>query len=138
MSYLLTRAAERDIRDVLRYTLKHFGPRQLDVYEEIISKGLEMVGDNPDRGGALDRPEIAAGVKLFHLELAVGRSGGASHCIYYTHGIVDDGELGAIILRILHESMEPRYRVVRSLAGHKRSRTEAPARNNDPKTGIKI
>lgn len=36
MSFELKLAAERDIEDILTTTLKHFGPRQLDVYTRII------------------------------------------------------------------------------------------------------
>jgi len=43
------------------------------------------------------------------------RRGGAAHCLYYTTGRLPDGAVGTIILRVLHEHMEPRYKVVRSL-----------------------
>ena len=96
-------------------TLKVFGTHQLAVYADIIERGMSMVGDDPARVGAIDRHEIAPGVRLFHLELAAGRSGAASHCLYYTTGMLSDRTVGTIILRILYEHMEPRYRVVRSL-----------------------
>lgn len=117
MSYEITEPAERDIKDILRETLKTFGTQQLALYAQIITKGMELVADNPDRPETLDRSEIASGVKLFHLELAAGRRGGAAHCLYYSTGRLSDGSTGTIILRVLHERMEPRYKVVRSLKG---------------------
>ncbi len=55
------------------------------------------------------------GLRLLHLELASGRRGGAAHCLYYTIGTMPNGAPGTIILRVLHEGMEPRYKVARSL-----------------------
>lgn len=115
MSYKLTRAAERDIRDILTYTLKVFGAHQLAAYTGIIEKGLAMIGDDPGRGGSIDRSGIAPGVRMFHLELAVGRRGAAAHCVYYTTGQMKSGGAGTAILRLLHEGMEPRHKVVSSL-----------------------
>jgi len=115
VTFELTKAAERDIKEILSKTLKVFGTHQLAVYAEIIDKGMTMVGDDPERGGTIDRSEIAPGVRLFHLELAAGRSGAASHCLYYTTGRMSDGAIGTLILRVLYEHMEPRSKVVRSL-----------------------
>jgi len=53
VSHTLTPAAERDIRDILRETLKRFGTRQLQAYQQIIASGIEMVAENPDRPGSL-------------------------------------------------------------------------------------
>ena len=115
MTYEITKSAERDIKGVLAETLKYFGTRQLAVYAEIIGKGIKMVTDNPDRAGSFDQSEIAAEVKLFHLELAAGRRGAAAHCLHYTTGMTSSGAIGTIVLRRLHENMEPRYKVIRSL-----------------------
>ena len=115
MTYEITQAAERDVRDILRKTLKVFGTLQLAAYAGIIEKGMMIIGDDPECAGSIDRSEIAPGVRLFHLELAAGKSGAASHCLYYTTGKMPNGTVGTIILRVLHEHMEPRYRIVRSL-----------------------
>lgn len=115
MNYELTWTAERDIKAILTTTLKTFGTHQLDVYARIIARGLSMVGDDPMRVGSIDHAEIAPGVRLFHLELAAGRRGGAAHCVYYKVGRMSSDATGTIILRILHESMEPRHKVIRAL-----------------------
>lgn len=115
MTYVITEPAERDIEDILTQTLKVFGPHQLALYEQVIAKGMAMVGDDPECGGSIARTEIAEGVRLFHLELAAGRRGAAAHCLYYTTGRISEGGVGTIILRVLHERMEPRYKVIGSL-----------------------
>ena len=120
MSSETAEAAARVIKDILRETFKTFGTRQLTVYQQIIERGIEMVAADPDRLGSLDRTELVPGVKLFHLELTTSRRGGAAHCLYYTTGRVSDGSIGTIILRVLHEHMERRHKVVRSLEGFAR------------------
>jgi toxin ParE1/3/4 len=115
MRYELTEPAERDIKGIIRDTMKMFGPRQVQAYARTIERGIEMVAEQPDRPGSLERIEIAPGVRLLHLEIAAGRRGGAAHCLYYKKGRLSDGSIGTIILRVLHEHMEPRHRVVRSL-----------------------
>ena len=117
MRFVLTEPAERDIRAILRETLQSFGTHQLSAYQNIISRGIEMVAENPARPDSMDRSELAEGVRLFHLELAAGRSGGAAHCLYYAIGTLPDCSQGVIILRVLHERMEPRHKVIRSLRG---------------------
>jgi toxin ParE1/3/4 len=111
----LTLAAERDIRDILRETLKMFGTVQLSVYQRIISTGIALVAEQPERPESRARPELGAEIRVFHLELAAGRRGGAAHCLYYTPGRLSDGSTGTVILRVLHEHMEPRHKVIRSL-----------------------
>lgn len=124
MTYEITKSADQDIREILSKTLKRFGTHQVDVCAEIIDKGMVMVGEDPERGGSIDRSEIAPEVRLFHLELAAGRSGAASHCLHYTTGQMSNGVVGTIILRVLHEHMEPRYKVVRSLKTFERQHQE--------------
>lgn len=120
MRFVVTQAAARDIRDVLREALRTFGTHQLSRYAEIIDRGTDMVAADPGRPGSFDRSEIAPGVTLLHLEHAASRRGAAAPCLYYTTGRLSDGSIGTLILRLLHERMEPRYRVVRSLAASAR------------------
>jgi toxin ParE1/3/4 len=115
MRYELTEPAERDIRDILRNTMQMFGVRQVRAYAAIMERGVEMVSEDPERPGSFDRSELAPSVRLLHLELAAGRRGGASHCIYYVKGQLSDGAQGVVILRVLHERMEPRGRIVGAL-----------------------
>jgi toxin ParE1/3/4 len=126
MAYEMTEPAERDIRGILRETLKGFGSSQLSAYAQIIEKGMIMVGEDPERPGSIDRSEVVPGVRLFHLELAASRRGAAAHCLYYTTGRMSSGVIGTLILRVLHEGMEPRHKLVRSLRGTGRAEASAP------------
>ena len=115
MTFEITPAAERDIRAILSETLKTFGTRQLSIYQTILNTGVALIAETPERPGTLARPKIGANVRSYHLELAAGRRGGAAHCLYYTTAKLSNGTIGTAILRVLHEHMEPRHKVVRSL-----------------------
>lgn len=131
MIYDITATAERDIREILTATLKMFGTYQLSVYTNIIEQGLALVAEDPERAGSIDRSSIAPNVRLFHLELAANRRGGAAHCLFYTRGKMSNGEMGVIILRVLHEGMEPRYRLLRTLNQYKRTHHEETEASDD-------
>lgn len=113
-AYRLSRAAEADIEEVLRDTKRKFGKRQKNIYRDIINRALDMIGLEPDRVGSWDRSHVAPGVRAFHLELAAGRLGAASHCAYYEEAILPDGRRGVNVFRVLHESMEPTLHIVRT------------------------
>lgn len=80
-AYRLSRAAESDIEEILRHTFKTYGRRQKNVYRDIIVSALEMIAKEPHRVGSRDRGSMLRGLRAFHLELAAGRVGGASHCL---------------------------------------------------------
>lgn len=115
MNYHVTEPAEQDIDRILTETLRRFGARQVDIYAAIIQRGIDLVAAHPERPGSLDRSNIGESVRLFHLELAAGKRGAAAHCLYYITGKLPDGQSGTIILRVLHERMEPRGKLMRSL-----------------------
>jgi toxin ParE1/3/4 len=112
--YQLSATAQRDVAAILRETTQLFGTRQRDRYASILRIGVEMVASEPNRPGSRPRDDIANGIRSFHLELAAGRSGAAVHQIFYIKHVFDSGEESVIILRILHERMEPSRHVLRS------------------------
>jgi toxin ParE1/3/4 len=112
----LTTQAEQDIAVILRQTKRLFGPEQVLKYAGIIENALAMIAEAPSRPSSQDRSNIRNAVRSLHLELAAKRRGGASHIIYYTE--TADGKI--VILRLLHEAMDPRRRLIRALRGGKR------------------
>ncbi len=107
MRYRLTEAADADIADVLRFTARRFGPVQRRRYAQMIEQAIAMVAEAPTRPGSRNRDELGKGVRSLHLELAVRRRGAGSHALYYSVGPLEDGNDGVIILRLLHERMDP-------------------------------
>jgi toxin ParE1/3/4 len=118
MPFRVTDQAIGDIAHIVRDTQRLFGPLQVEAYVAIIDKAMQMVGDDPERPSSHARPELGPNVRSFHLELAAGRRGGAAHMLYFVPEISPDGTRGAVILRVLHEGMEPRHRVARTLRAH--------------------
>jgi toxin ParE1/3/4 len=100
-----------DVESILGQSQRMFGPRQRHAYAGIIGDAVDMVASDPLRPGSRNRDELSPDVRSFHLELAAGRRGGASHCLYFMTGTLDDGTDGIIIPRVLHERMEPKRHV---------------------------
>ncbi len=127
--YRVTEAAKRDFRTVLHETAEQFGPHQREIIKGLIAKGVEMIAADPERGGSWDRAAILPGLRAFHLEHAAGRRGAAAHMLYYMIAPAPDGAPCVIILRLLHESMEPGRHVARAEAAETaRPYSAAPAR----------
>jgi len=114
MRLRLTRQAEADIEAVLEQTFLEFGRIQVERYSAIISKALDMIAERPDRPSARARPEIGPDVRAFHLALAAERRSAASHLVYFLSRRTGDGE-EIIVLRLLHERMEPRRHLLKGL-----------------------
>ncbi|KAA0679736.1 type II toxin-antitoxin system RelE/ParE family toxin [Roseomonas genomospecies 6] len=115
VAYRVTDAAKMDFRMVLRETGERFGAQQRGAYKELIAKAVEMVAEDPDRGGSWDRGRIVPGLRAFHLEQAAGRRGAAAHTLYYTVERLAGEPQGIVILRLLHERMEPDRRIPQSV-----------------------
>jgi len=127
--YRVTETAKRDFRTVLRDTAEQFGPHQREIIKGLIAKGVEMIAADPERGGSWDRAAVLPGLRAFHLEHAAGRRGAAAHMLYYMIAPAPDGAPCTIILRLLHESMEPGRHVARAEAAETaRAYSATPAR----------
>jgi toxin ParE1/3/4 len=113
--YRFTALADADIESILTHTLQEFGNRQLVSYAALIEKAAQMIGEEPLRPSSKARDELGPAVRSFHIEIAAGRRGAASHVLYYISGELNDGKNGAIVLRVLWDGMEPRPLVERGL-----------------------
>lgn len=113
-AYLVTDAAKLDFKAVLKETKELFGPRQRAIYKRLISDGVKMVAEEPTRGGSWNRGGVVPGLRAFHLEHAAGKSGGASHILHYAVERLANGSPRVVILRLLHERMEPRLHIART------------------------
>ncbi|HIJ61418.1 MAG TPA: type II toxin-antitoxin system RelE/ParE family toxin [Rhodospirillaceae bacterium] len=113
-AYRVTNAARSDFKSILKETRERFGTGQREVYRQLISKAVKMVVGEPERGGSWDRGAVVPGLRAFHLEHAAGRSGAATQALYYALERSSDGSPCVVILRLLHDSMEPKYHIVRT------------------------
>ena len=104
--------AEKDVKKILRDTRKKFGPGQVKAYSAIIDRATAMLADNPDRPSSLDRSDLFPHVRSFHLSLAAGKRGAAAHKIFYTVQTARNNVQELVILRVLHDAMEPKRRMI--------------------------
>ena len=72
----------------------------------LIEAAVDIVARAPERSGSRARDALGAGIRSFHVELVARRRGAASHLLYYVRELSSDQD-GIVILRILHEAMEP-------------------------------
>lgn len=89
--YKFTEKAERDLEDIIDYTLQQWGTLQTQTYLDELEARGQLLADNPDLG--VKRENIFEGLLSFPYE---------SHILYYlkqAHGIT--------IVRVLHKSMDP-------------------------------
>ncbi|MBS0468735.1 MAG: type II toxin-antitoxin system RelE/ParE family toxin [Proteobacteria bacterium] len=94
-----TQDARRDKADIVRWTIRTFGPQQAQIYAETIALALQALSDGPDTLGARQCDDIAPGVFTLH----VARNGrkGRHFVVFRVNGdqIID-------VLRLLHDSMD--------------------------------
>ncbi len=89
-SYVFTDKAERDLENIIDYTVERWGTNQARQYIESLEQVAQSLASNADIG--LKRDDLSEGLLSFPCR---------SHILYYlknTHGVS--------IIRILHSSMD--------------------------------
>jgi toxin ParE1/3/4 len=108
----LTREAERDLAEIARYTVATFGAEQAMRYAALVEHALDMLAEAPCRAASRARDDLRPGVRSMHLSRAALRRHAASHVLYYHLVTRQDGAETVVVLRVLHERMEPLKRLV--------------------------
>ena len=68
--YKLSEAAANDIEEILTRSMLDFGVKQTETYVQSLKQCLELLGDNPEMGSAVD--DIRAGYRcLLHESHAI-------------------------------------------------------------------
>lgn len=100
LRYILSRAADADLEDVLRYTRQQWGLDQAIRYSSAIERGIEELAN----GGPLVRQwdRVYAGLRSVHCE---------RHLIFGLHR----PDTPTLVVAILHERMDLITRVVSRL-----------------------
>jgi len=106
--YRLSAAAQSDILDILAWSQVQFGERARRRYEALIVAALRDIATQPDRPGSLERPELGAAVRSWHLRLS--REHGRTELgivRHPRHFLVYRLQSDVIVIgRVLHEAME--------------------------------
>ena len=92
---------------ILRESARLFGPKKRERYAALIRAAAEMAAAEPLRPGSRARGELGAGIRSLHVELAARRRDAALHLLYYVPAEGSPDAVGIVILRVLHEAMEP-------------------------------
>jgi toxin ParE1/3/4 len=98
----LTAAAQADLREIVGWTVQHFGSVQADAYAEILTAAIEALDAGPNILGAKRRDDIMKGLHTLH----VAREGKRGrHFVLFR---VDAGhtQRRIEILRLLHDAMD--------------------------------
>ena len=82
--------AVADLRDIRRYTAKHWGPQQRDRYVARLQRALRSLRDYPERGRRRD--ELYAGCRSLPVE---------QHVVFY---YLTDDEI--VVDRVLHGNQD--------------------------------
>jgi toxin ParE1/3/4 len=106
--YRLSDAARGDVIDILAWTQQQFGEAARLRYESLIVVALRDVATQPDRPGSIERPELGAGVRSWHLRLSRGPVGtGAVAVRRPRHFLIYRVEPALLVVgRVLHDAME--------------------------------
>lgn len=108
--YRLAPAARADAAEILVHSEVTFGTLARRRYRALLEAVFRLVAEQPDRQGAIARPDLGEGYMEFHLRhcprsvVAEGRVQRPRHALFYRvagAGMID-------ILRILHDRMDPR------------------------------
>ena len=105
--YRFAPRADRDLVAILRDSTRMFGPLQRDRYAELIDRAVLLIAQDPQRVGSSACDDLRAGLRSFPIARAAGRDGAASHVLYYEMGTMHDGGPGIVVMRILHNHMDP-------------------------------
>ena len=74
---ILAPVARQDVREILRWSEWKFGEAAAARYRALIKQAVRDVGDDPERPGSKQRPEIMVeGARVYHLQFSRSRVSG--------------------------------------------------------------
>lgn len=108
LRYRLSDAAQADVIDILAWTQEQFGEAARLRYESLIVAALRDVATQPDGPSSIERPELGAGVRSWHLRLSRDRVDiGAGMFRRPRHFLIYRVEPALLVVgRVLHDAME--------------------------------
>lgn len=106
--YRLSAAAQSDIIDILAWSQQQFGDETRKRYEALIVAALRDIATQPTRPGSIERPELGAAVRSWHLRLSCERAPtDAGRVRHPRHFLIYRNEPDVVVVgRILHDAME--------------------------------
>jgi toxin ParE1/3/4 len=106
---VLAPAARSDIREALMWIQERFGERGAARYRDLLKQALRDVAADPERLGSKERPDLARGVRTYHLFFSRDRARGSlgvvkkpRHFLVYRRR----GEAVIDVVRVLHDARD--------------------------------
>jgi len=96
-NYIFTNKAEVDLADIVDFTVDRWGVEKTYKYIDGLEEMTQMLANNPDIG--IKRDKVIEGLLCFPYE---------SHLIYYLKENLAKQADKIAIIRVLHQSMEPK------------------------------
>ena len=98
----LTASAERDFAQIVAYTTREFGARQVQPYLRTLTAAIEALSGGPATAGDSRRNDIGPGLMSLHVA-RLGRKG--CHFIIFREQRGNDSPV-IEVLRLLHDAMD--------------------------------
>ena len=107
---VLAPAARNDIREALKWSEERFGKRAALRYRALLKQALRDIAADPERPGFRERPELAEGVRSYHLLYSRDRAQTASGIVRNPRRLLiyRRRERTIDVVRILHDACELR------------------------------
>jgi len=108
MRVRLSPSARSDIREALVWSREHFGEGAATRYQKLIQQAIADIAGDPDRPGARERPELAPGIRTYHLFNSRERAGGSGAAVKQPrHLLVYRPRQDWIdVVRVLHDARD--------------------------------
>lgn len=106
--YRLSEAAVADIVEILAWSHEQFGESARVRYEKLIAAAIREIAEQPDRLGSIERPELGAGTRSWHLRSSKrSAAAGAVAVRRPRHFLIYRLEVDLLVIgRVLHDAME--------------------------------
>ncbi len=106
--YRLSHPAKADIASILRTSNERHGRQASIRYRALITAALRRIAADPEGHSTVDRPELVAGIRSFHIRHSRDQSDAATvanpvHVVFYR--VLEAGLVE--IIRVLHDRMDP-------------------------------
>ena len=108
----VTGAARRDLVAVMRWSRREFGEDAALRYDALLTQAFADLAADPERPGSQQRPELATGVRTYHLRFSRNRARSPLGAVRHPRHLVVYRLLDHAleILRILHDARDlPRH-----------------------------
>lgn len=104
----ITRAARRDMIAVMRWSLREFGEDAALRYDALLTQAFTDLGQDPERPGSQQRPDLAKGVFVYHLRFSRDRARSALGVVNHPRHFVIYRRRDRVIeiLRVLHDARD--------------------------------